>query len=231
MKKRNVITTILSNVAIVVLVAILFSVCIPYKSSSAVSAPVYRGDENKNAVSVMINVYEGSEYVEQILKILEAYDASCTFFVGGIWAEKNARLLNLMAERAEIGNHGYLHMDHATLSEQRNKEEIMLCHNLVKKLTGIDMCLFAPPSGSVGDNMLKICKEYSYTVVMWSKDTIDWRDKDSGLITKRATSGVQSGDLILMHPTENTVKALPDILKFYKEKNLSVIPVGELLGK
>ena len=231
MRKRNIITAIISNVTIIVLIAILFSVCIPYNSSSAVSAPVYRGDENKNAVSVMINVYEGSEYVEQILTILEEYNATCTFFVGGIWAEKNARLLNKMAEHAEIGNHGYLHMDHATLSTQRNKEEIMLCHNLVKQLTGIDMKLFAPPSGSIGDNMLKVCEEYSYTVVMWSKDTIDWRDKDCDLITKRATSGVQSGDLILMHPTENTVKALPGILKYYKEKNLSVITVGELLGK
>lgn len=230
MKKKNIITAVISNVLIIALLAILFSVCIPSNIASVVSAPVYHGDESKNAVGIMVNVYEGSEYVESILNILEKYNATCTFFVGGVWAEKNTNLLRKMSERAEIGNHGYLHQDHATLSERRNEEEIMLCHNLVKKVTGIDMNLFAPPSGSFGDNVLSVCEKHEYRVIMWSKDTIDWRDKDYELIAKRATSDIQNGDLILMHPTENTVKALPIILDFYKKKNLTPITVSDLLN-
>ena len=62
---------------------------------------------------------------------------------------------------------------------------------------------------------------------MWSKDTIDWRDKDTQLIVKRATSNVKNGDLVLMHPTKNTADALGTILKFYIENGFKVVPVGE----
>lgn len=230
MKRKTIITAIISNTLIIALLAILFSVCLPMKATSAVSAPIYRGDESKNAVGIMINVYEGSEYVEKILNILEKYNASCTFFVGGVWAEKNVSLVRKMSERAELGNHGYLHQDHAAISERRNEEEIMLCHNLIHKITGINMNLFAPPSGSFDDTVLSVCENNNYRVIMWSKDTIDWRDKDYELITKRATSEIQNGDLILMHPTENTVKALPYILDFYKQKNLTPVTVSDLLG-
>ena len=39
-------------------------------------------------------------------------------------------------------------------------------------------------------------------------------DKDSDLIYKRATENLSNGDLILMHPTENTLKALANILAY-----------------
>ena len=142
----------------------------------------------------------------------------------------NKELLKRMAQCAEIGNHGYLHRDHATISEQANKEEILLCHKLVFAVTKIEMDLFAPPSGSYSDVTLDVCEKNGYKVIMWSKDTIDWRDRDKDLIYKRATSDVKGGDLILMHPTEETVKALPKIIAFYKEKNLFPSTVSDVIG-
>ena len=229
MKKKNLLCAILSNTAIVALIAVLFFVCNPLPSSVAAYSPIYSGDKEYGSVALMFNVYEGSDNVEKILKILENNRITCTFFVGGVWAEKNILLLKKMAERAEIGNHGYLHLDHKELSARRNLEEIMLCHNLVKTTCGITMNLFAPPSGSFGDDCLSVCADNGYRVIMWSKDTIDWRDKDYQLITKRATSDIQSGDLILMHPTDQTVVALPYIIAAIKDKGLSMATVSEVL--
>jgi len=65
---------------------------------------------------------------------------------------------------------------------------------------------------------------------MWSKDTIDWRDHDKDLIIKRATTDVKGGDLILMHPTQETVKALPYILDFYKKAGLLPSTVSDVIG-
>ena len=178
----------------------------------------------------MFNVYQGSEYVEDILEIMDRYDAICTFFVGGCWAEKNIDLLRDMSERHEIGNHGYLHLDHATITDKQNREEIVLCDRLVEQTTGIKMNLFAPPSGSYGNVTISVCDELGYKVIMWTKDTIDWRDKDYELIFKRATTGVESGDMILMHPTEHTVRALPKILEELKKNGLSTATVSEIIG-
>ena len=62
---------------------------------------------------------------------------------------------------------------------------------------------------------------------MWSKDTIDWCDKDENLIFERATKNSENGDLILMHPTEATVKALPRIINNLVEKGFKLTTVSE----
>ncbi|MBO4540258.1 MAG: polysaccharide deacetylase family protein [Clostridia bacterium] len=230
MKRKNVRIQIVTNILLFSILAILAAFCLPTEKSEAVFAPYYGGEEGTGRVGIMINVYEGTEQVKKILEILDKTDTTCTFFVGGVWAEKNLPLLKEMALHAEIGNHGYLHRDHAKISKQANKEEILLCHNLVHAAANVDMKLFAPPSGSFSDDTLSVCEENDYKVIMWSKDTIDWRDHDKDLIIKRATTDVKGGDLILMHPTEETVKALPSIIEFYKKEGLLPSTVSDVIG-
>lgn len=228
MKKYNVFVHIVSNCIIVALLFGLYLACVPNDKAYTANAPIYKGNASTGKVALMVNVYQGSEYVEDIMEVLERYDATCTFFVGGCWAEKNMDLLKKMSEKAGIGNHGYLHLDHAKLSEKQNREEIVLCDRLIEKVTGKKTNLFAPPSGSIGNNMIKVCEELEYKIIMWTKDTIDWRDKDYELVFKRATKDVSGGDMILMHPTEHTVKALPYILDYYAANGLSTATVSEL---
>ena len=66
--------------------------------------------------------------------------------------------------------------------------------------------------------------------VMWSRDTIDWRDKDEELCYTRATKDLAAGELILMHPMQHTLSALPRILQYYRDHGLSAITVGENLA-
>ena len=73
------------------------------------------------------------------------------------------------------------------------------------------------------------CKELGYSVIMWSKDTIDWRDKDANLIYTRATNNISGGDFILAHPTECTLKSLPLILEYYKLNNFNATTVSECI--
>jgi peptidoglycan/xylan/chitin deacetylase (PgdA/CDA1 family) len=128
-----------------------------------------------------------------------------------------------------VGNHGYFHKDHKKLSVSENKNEIESCHKLVKAIVGIDMNLFAPPSGSFSSKTLDIAEEIGYNTIMWSLDTIDWRDKDVSLIVSRATNNVGGGDLILMHPTKSTMEALPQIIEKITNKGLKITKVSEVL--
>lgn len=230
MRKYNFFIHVVGNVVIIALLVGLYFACVPEGATAETSAPIYKSPVAENKVSIMFNVYQGTEYVEEILKVLEKFDVKCTFFLGGCWAEKNVDTVKRIAERNELGNHGYLHLDHAKISESQNREEIVLCSRLVKEITGREPTLFAPPSGSIGNAMLKVCDELNYKVIMWSKDTIDWRDKDYEIVTKRATKDIQSGDMILMHPTEHTLKALPFVLQYYADKNLQAVTVGELIA-
>jgi peptidoglycan/xylan/chitin deacetylase (PgdA/CDA1 family) len=65
---------------------------------------------------------------------------------------------------------------------------------------------------------------------MWTRDTIDWRDHDTEKIYSRATNKMAGGDLILMHPTKNTVEALDRIISYAKANNLVISKVSETLA-
>ena len=191
---------------------------------------IYKGETNEKIAALMFNVYEGAENVKKIIDILRNYSAKATFFIGGIWAEKNDEtLLEISRAGLELGCHGYLHRDHAKLSTQQNKEEIAICSRFVENVTGQPITLFAPPSGSFGDNTEAACKALGMKMIMWTNDTIDWRDDDVDLLVKRATKNIAPGDMILMHPKDQTVLALPRIIEAYLKEGYKLVTVGELV--
>jgi len=105
----------------------------------------------------------------------------------------------------------------------------MLCHQLVEESIGYAMQLFAPPSGSFSSDTLMVAKEMGYKTIMWSKDTIDWRDHDPNIIFNRATKNLSAGDLVLMHPTKETVLALEKILIEIKKQGFNIVSVSKNL--
>ena len=210
---KKFISSLITNFVIVFAIFSVFGICFWTDNTVVVSSSgykaIYRGNENKSDVSLCINVYWGTEYVEDMLNTLSETGAKATFFVGGSWASQNTDMLKKIYEKGhEIANHGYYHKDHKLIDYARNVQEIEYNHKLIKEILGIDMNLFMPPSGSYGLQTLEAAEFLGYTTIMWSKDTIDWRDKDTNLIFKRATKNMQNGDIILMHPTECTKNAL-----------------------
>ncbi len=230
--RKNGFIHVTSNVIIVAVLALLVVICFDTQSQyvfgNTSSEAIYHGNKNSNKVSLMINVYWGTEYLDSMLATLQSYDVKCTFFVGGQWVEKEPEYLQkIHADGHEIANHGYFHRDHKKLSYDQNYEEIYNTHQIVKANINIDMKLFAPPSGEYNKTTLQVAQTLGYTTIMWSKDTIDWRDKDASVVLSRATKNVGGGDLILMHPTVHTAEALPQILQYYKTNNLQACTVSE----
>lgn len=225
------------NVALSVAMMVVFLCCFfitpNYKAvgNSEYNGTIYAGNKESKKISLMINVYWGNEFVENMLEILKQNNIKTTFFVGGIWAEENHELLKrIVLEGHEIGNHGNKHKEHGKISYEQNYEEIKNCHEIVNSITGISMELFAPPGGSYSKNTTQSAFELGYKTIMWTRDTIDWRDRDAELIFERATKNMASGDLVLMHPTKCTVMALPKIIEHAKSLGLKISPVSEVLG-
>ncbi len=194
-------------------------------------APIYRGQTAEKKISLMINVYWNTEYVLPMAEVIKAYGYTTTFFIGGCWAAKNPDIVRELNDMGfELGNHGYNHKNHGSLSLEENRKEILVTEKLLKEIIGEEPSkLFAPPSGDMGDKMHAVCDENNYKVIMWTRDTIDWRDKDSRLTYSRAVKNLSAGDLILMHPTAHTLEALPQILDYIKSQGFVVAPVGEII--
>ena len=215
------------TVVIVGVIAFLPEKSVTISSGNGVVA-IYNGDRNSNTVALTFNVYENTDIVNGILNELKKEDVKATFFVGGCWADDNQTTLRrIINEGHELGNHGYYHKDHKKLDKDNNLKEISSCGRIVFALTGYQMRLFAPPSGSFSKTTLSVANELGYQTIMWSKDTIDWRDNSVSLIVKRATENITSGDIILMHPKPHTLTALPEIIKNIKKANLNAVTVSE----
>lgn len=199
--------------------------------TQADSRVIYSGDTSTQNVSFMVNVYQGNEYVLDLLDIFDVYKVKATFFVGGSWAVKNLDIVKQIYTRGhELGNHGFYHKDQNTLDFESNKQEIEMCHKVVKENLGIEMTLFAPPSGAYNINTVDAAVSLNYKTIMWTHDTIDWRDQDADLIFKRATKDLKGGDLILMHPTEKTVQAMTNILSYAINNGYNPTTVSNCIG-
>ena len=232
---RKVADVLSAIVLLFTVTALFFATKLTYpqdtKSVDAGNFAIYKGSEQREAAALTFNVYEGADVVREILTILRKYAAKATFFIGGIWAEDNAEtILEIVEGGHEIGSHGYSHKDHEKLSLEQNKEEMAKTNRLLRKITGKPVLLFAPPSGSFGENTVAACRALGQKMILWTKDTIDWRDKDVPLLVKRATKNIKNGDLILMHPKMQTVTALPQIIEAYIAKGLSLLTVSEVIA-
>ena len=67
-------------------------------------------------------------------------------------------------------------------------------------------------------------------LVLWSLDTIDWRQPSAGTIVRRVVPRLQPGDIILMHPTAPTVTALPRIVAGIRAAGLEPVTLDQLLS-
>lgn len=222
-----------ANIIIVAMFIALVGISVSNAKALSVQADsrvYYAGNTNNSNVCFMINVYQGSDYVQSILDILQAYNVKTTFFIGGSWAVKNVELVKEIYSRGhELGNHGFYHKNQDELDFDSNYREINMCHKIVSENVGVEMNLFAPPSGAYNITTIDAATSLNYKTIMWTHDTIDWRDQDSSLIYKRATKKLSNGDLILMHPTAKTVEALTNIISTAINNGFTPTTVSECL--
>lgn len=229
-RKSNVLTVLI--VAALVLSWVLIG---SGKTMDAVNTmsgnPIYKGDGESPEVAITVNVVWGNEFIKPMLEMFEKENVKATFFIGGKWAENNEILLmDIVNGGHEIGNHGYGHEHMSKLSYERNLEEIKRSAEAIFNKCGINPTLFAPPYGEFNNTTLKAAEELGCTTIMWSVDTIDWRGDGVDKIISRIQKKCHDGAIILMHPTEDTVKALPEIISFVKSSGRSFVTVGELLN-
>ncbi|MGB9813564.1 MAG: polysaccharide deacetylase family protein [Thermovenabulum sp.] len=200
-----------------------------YKSIETTN-PIYEFSTEKKAVAFTCNVAWGNEYLPNMLKVFEKNDIKITFFIEGKWAEKYPELVKTIKNKGhEIGNHGYSHAHHAKLNLNENKEEILKCEQVLFKIINEKTRLFAPPYGEFSKETIKAADELGYKVIMWSIDTLDWKNPGAQYIINKVTKKADNGKIILMHPTKDIIEALPIMIEKLKAKGFDIVPVGELL--
>lgn len=198
--------------------------------ASKVEEPIYQGNTGQKVVALCFNVDWGEEYIPDLLKILKNEDASATFFLTGKWAEKFPDLAKKIKSQGHcIGNHGYQHAHLNNLSPAGVRDEISQAEDIIKKATGEKPALFAPPFGEFNSTVQQVTADLGYKLIMWSIDTIDWQRPDAATIANRVLPRIHNDAIILMHPTQPTVEALPQILKELGTEGYRFVTVSDII--
>lgn len=181
--------------------------------------------------ALTVNVDWGNEQLGPLLEVLRRFDARVTFFPTGRWAAQNRQWIRRFVEEGhEVGNHGMSHRHPKQLSAPELKALIEDNARLLSELTdGRVVNLFAPPYGEFDNRIVRVAREAGHITVMWTIDTVDWKRPAPDAIVRRVVDAMRPGAIVLMHPVEQTVQALPTILTRLGEQGYRPVPLGQLL--
>ncbi|WP_233181829.1 polysaccharide deacetylase family protein [Paenibacillus sonchi] len=175
---------------------------------------------------------------DQILDVLQQYNAKCTFFaIGKRIAAYPEVARRVITEGHELANHTYNHVYFKKpISEQQIQEELELTEKEIVKVSGRHSSLFRPPGGMYDETLVDVSNSMGLKPVLWSwhQDTRDWNRPGVYSISSRVIRNARNGDIVLFHDhvhgQSQTREALKIILPELQKQGFRFVTVSELIG-
>jgi len=196
--------------------------------------PIYSVDCTEKKLAITFDCAWNADDVPAILKILRDQNVKATFFIVGLWAEKNPDMVRQIAlDGHDIANHSYSHLRMGEIDNSRIRSEIQLGSKALEGITGKKVDLFRAPYGDYNNNVINIAKEMGCTSIQWDVDSLDWRPGISqDEIMSRIDTKVKNGSIILFHnDTEHTAEILSTIISNLKNRGYGFLPVSKMILK
>jgi cellulose synthase/poly-beta-1,6-N-acetylglucosamine synthase-like glycosyltransferase/peptidoglycan/xylan/chitin deacetylase (PgdA/CDA1 family)/spore germination protein YaaH len=200
--------------------------------------------EKKKVISLTFDDGPDPSYTPAILDILKKFKVPGTFFVTGINVQDNLPIVKrIYDEGHEIGNHTLLHPNLELLSDDRIRLELRATGRLIEGITGHATILFRPPYDTDAEPVnpdqihpLWIAKEENYLTIGSSIDPLDWQKGVSAdSIYARIVRQQALGNILLLHDAggmrNETVKALPRIIEYFKKQGFQFVSISDLMGR
>jgi peptidoglycan/xylan/chitin deacetylase (PgdA/CDA1 family) len=179
-----------------------------------------------------------SQHTPEVLRILKREGVSATFFLLGEQVERQSELVKQIAgDGHAIGNHTYNHVYKELYGSFRNfADQIMRTDDAIYAASGIRTTLVRAPGGTYSNfdgGYFEAMKAAGYQVHDWNVDSGDSKRigvPASEIIANIRGSKVANALNVLMHDSAGhaeTVKALPDIISYYKNLGYTFATLNE----
>ncbi|WP_371370951.1 polysaccharide deacetylase family protein [Sporomusa aerivorans] len=166
-----------------------------------------------------------------VLNILKDSGIKATFFVVGNQVEKYPDILRrIYQEGHAIGNHSYNHV-YRELYQSPNSYVLQLRHTdqVIKQTIGVRPRISRAPGGSAGSftkEYWEMLRKLGYIEMGWNISSGDASSANAKRIMGNIAAQMENKNLwshavVLMHDGRGhseTVKALPEIIKYYKDR-------------
>lgn len=168
-----------------------------------------------------------TKYTEKLLKGLKKRGVKATFFLTGERISYSKKIVKRMKKDGHvIGNHTYTHIDLAKTGYNEAKKEIEDTNNAIKEITGEKPKFLRPPYGDWNEKLLE---ETDMSIVLWSVDPEDWKDRNTDVVAKRVIKSTRPGDIILLHDIFGTsVDAALKIVDELQSKGYHFVTVDQI---
>lgn len=171
-----------------------------------------------------------------VLEVLARHGATATFFlVGEQVAQRPALAREIVDAGHDVAVHGYRHTLLLRRSVRALAEDLDRALATIAEATGIAPTLYRPPYGVFSSGALAHVRARGWRPLLWSTWGRDWERRASpASIARRATKGLEPGDVVLLHDSDayssadswrRTAAALPSVLDAVASLGVAAAPV------
>ncbi len=174
-----------------------------------------------------------TEYVKDVLQILDEKNVKATFFVIGQQIEKYPDTTKEIVQKGhELGNHSYSHKRMVLKWPKFIDDEIKKTNKLIKDSGYSGEIHFRPPNGKKLFFLPWYLANHNMKTIMWDVEPDTYGDSEEFLINY-VVENSNPGSIILMHPfcqsCQNDRNALGKIIDKLQSKGYQFVTISELL--
>ena len=200
-------------------------------SATTRQLPIYCVQKDYKVLSISFDAAWGNEDTQQLIDILDKYNVKATFFVVGEWVDKYPESVKALSDAGhEVMSHSNTHAHFNSLSADEIVADLTACGDKIEGVTGVRPTLFRCPYGEYDDHVINAVRSMDVEPIQWDVDSLDWKDLSAADITKRVTSKVQPGSIVLFHNAAlHTPEALPGIIEALLQQGYTFVPISQLI--
>lgn len=184
--------------------------------------------DNRKRVALTFDDGPHPKVTEQILAILDEFDAKATFFMIGNKIDQYPDITQDVKNRGhEIGNHTWTHPVLTKLPIEEVKDEFNKTENMIVDTIGEHSTVFRPPFGATNDEIKAL---FPMSSVNWSLDTLDWKHRNPQQTLQIVKANMHNNAVVLMHDIHQpTADGLRAVMQFLQDEGYEFLTVSEVL--
>jgi peptidoglycan/xylan/chitin deacetylase (PgdA/CDA1 family) len=192
---------------------------------------IVRRQEDLDGVALTFDDGPHPHGTVSVLETLREHAAKATFFLSGEQVEQRPALAaEIVAAGHRVELHCHRHRNQLWLTPRMLLEDAERGKAAIEEATGQAIADYRPPYGIFSACGLRAIRSRGWRPVLWSQWGRDWdRRATATSITDRATAGVRTGDVLLLHDADyysargswvRTAAALSKILELLEARGL-----------
>jgi len=135
-----------------------------------------------------------------LLEMLAGLGVRASFFLVGKSATAHPEIVAaIVAAGHTLGNHSYSHRKRRTMTWAVARSDIASTDAVLARFDGRSKHPFRPPWGEVAPMQLVRCILAQDQLILWSRDSLDYRQDAPSIVADIRRSPPVSGDIILFH--------------------------------